>query len=63
MTGILTLPLILLIAYLEKRDTARGVIGRLPMEVQRDVDEEAVGDATLNKAVVEADTTVHSREV
>ncbi|KAL1979656.1 hypothetical protein VTN96DRAFT_5401 [Rasamsonia emersonii] len=32
-TGALTLPFILLIAYLEKRDTARGVIGRQPIEV------------------------------
>jgi ACS family pantothenate transporter-like MFS transporter len=62
-TGALTLPLILLIRYLEKRDTARGVIGRLPIEVEREVDEEAVGDPTLNKAVVGADATVHSREV
>lgn len=31
-TGALTLPFILLIAYLEKRDTARGILGRQPIE-------------------------------
>ncbi|KAJ5638035.1 pantothenate transporter [Penicillium lividum] len=31
-TGTLTLPFIAIIAYLEKRDTARGIIGRIPAE-------------------------------
>ncbi|KAL4965462.1 major facilitator superfamily domain-containing protein [Aspergillus stella-maris] len=37
-TGALTLPFILLIAYLEKRDRARGIIGRLPIESDSDSD-------------------------
>ncbi|KAL1969770.1 hypothetical protein VTN77DRAFT_7279 [Rasamsonia byssochlamydoides] len=41
-TGALTLPFILLIAYLEKRDTARGIIGRQPIEAN---DEGGSGDS------------------
>jgi ACS family pantothenate transporter-like MFS transporter len=49
-TGALTLPFILLIAHLEKRDTARGVIGRQPIETSSD--EEEASDAIVHAGEV-----------
>lgn len=37
-TGSLTIPFIGLVAYLDRRDTARGVIGRVPGVVEDTVD-------------------------
>jgi ACS family pantothenate transporter-like MFS transporter len=57
-TGSLTLPLIGLIAYLEKRDRARGVIGRIEFgESTNDEDERLRGDES-GKPV---DTSVNAR--
>ncbi|KAJ5109170.1 pantothenate transporter [Penicillium angulare] len=43
-TGALTLPFIGIIAYLEKRDTARGIIGRLPTNDFLDQEPENAAD-------------------
>lgn len=60
-TGALTLPLIGLIAYLEKRDTARGVIGRVAMN-NAIVESEGSGGGEPRKPLNEP-VNVRAREV
>ncbi|PWY67948.1 MFS general substrate transporter [Aspergillus heteromorphus CBS 117.55] len=57
-TGALTLPLVGVIAYLEKRDTARGIIGRFPGEDQQGLrgDEQGKpGEDPVNVRATEVD--------
>lgn len=61
-TGAFTLPVIALIVYLEKRDVARGLIGRVSVEAEGDVVQ-----AEVEKGKTEANeggaVLVHSKEV